>query len=120
MFIETVRRTTIRLAVIAALHAGLIAPAFAQGRGNQEAGGTPPPIADRTKAFKKIDGFFPLYWDENTGRLYLEIPKLDTEVLYATYLATGLGSNDIGLDRGMTTGSRIVSWARLVDALEMP
>ena len=102
-----------RIAVIAALHVALAAPALAQGgRGNQEGGGAPPQIADRTKTLKKIDGFHPLYWDENTGRLYLEIPKLDTEVLYATYLATGLGSNDIGLDRGMTTGSRIVKFER--------
>ena len=62
---------------------------------------------------KKIDGFFPLYWDEGAGRLWLEIPKLDTEVLYSTGLATGLGSNDIGLDRGILTGSRIVKFERV-------
>ena len=61
---------------------------------------------------KKIDGFFPLYLDEAGGRLWLEIPKLDTEVLYSTGLATGLGSNDIGLDRGILTGSRIVKFER--------
>ena len=79
---------------IAALAATLITtPAFAQGRGNQEAsGGAPPPIGERTKNLKKIDGFFPLYWDENAGKLFVEIPKLDTEVLYSTGMATGLGS----------------------------
>ena len=61
---------------------------------------------------KKIDGFFPLYWDEAAGRLWLEIPRLNTEVLYSTGLATGLGSNDIGLDRGILTGSRIVTFER--------
>ena len=30
---------------------------------------------------KKIDGFFPLYWDENTGQLFLEISRFNTEVL---------------------------------------
>ena len=34
------------------------------------------------------------------------------EVLYSTGLATGLGSNDIGLDRGILTGSRIVKFER--------
>ena len=97
----------------AALAATLItSPAFAQGRGNQEAGGAPPPIAERTKNLKKIDGFFPLYWDDNAGRLFVEIPKLDTEVLYSTGMATGLGSNDIGIDRGQTTGSRIVKFEK--------
>ena len=99
---------------IAALAATLFTtPAFAQGRGNQEAGGgAPPPIAERTKNLKKIDGFFPLYWDENAGKLFVEIPKLDTEVLYSTGMATGLGSNDIGIDRGQTTGSRIVKFEK--------
>ncbi len=45
--------------------------------------------------------------------MWLEIPKLDTEVLYSTGLATGLGSNDIGLDRGILTGSRIVKFERV-------
>jgi hypothetical protein len=77
--------------------------------------GSPAPLSsidDRTAGFKKIDGFFPMYWDEAGGRLFLEIPKLDVEVLYSTGLATGLGSNDIGLDRGMLTGSRIVKFER--------
>ena len=69
-------------------------------------------IDERTAGMKKIDGFFPLYWDEGAGRLWLEIPKLDTEVLYSTGLATGLGSNDIGLDRGILTGSRIIKFER--------
>jgi hypothetical protein len=69
-------------------------------------------IDEKTNGLKKIDGFFPLYWDEAGGRLWLEIPKLDTEVLYSTGLATGLGSNDIGLDRGILTGSRIVKFER--------
>jgi hypothetical protein len=69
-------------------------------------------IDERTNGLKKIDGFFPMYLDEAGGRLWLEIPKLDTEVLYSTGLATGLGSNDIGLDRGILTGARIVKFER--------
>ncbi len=62
---------------------------------------------------RKIDGYFPLYWDERTGSLYLEIPRLDTDFLYATGLAAGLGSNDIGLDRGQEGGGKIVSFERI-------
>ena len=104
-----------RLAVIAVTALSLATPALvqAQGRGGgQGQGGAIPSIGDRTSGLKKIDGFYPLYWDEASGRLWLEIPKLDTEVLYSTGLATGLGSNDIGLDRGMLTGSRIVKFER--------
>ncbi len=62
---------------------------------------------------QKLDGFFPVYWEEHTGSLWLEIPRLDTPVLYVTGLATGLGSNDIGLDRGQEGGGKIVSFERV-------
>ena len=87
-------------------------PALAQGGRRPEAADQIPSIEERTKGLKKIDGLFPLYLDEAGGRLWLEIPKLDVEVLYSTGLATGLGSNDIGLDRGVLTGSRIVKFER--------
>ncbi len=70
-------------------------------------------IEEKTSGMKKIDGFFPLYWDEAAGRLWLEVPTLDTEVLYSTGIATGLGSNDIGIDRGALAGSRIVRFERV-------
>ena len=105
------RRTARRL-MFAAVALLLPLPASAQERRQAEGGGPPPSIAERTKNLKKIDGFFPMYWDENAGKLFVEIPKLDTEVLYSTGIATGLGSNDIGIDRGQTTGSRIVTFER--------
>src|SRR5688572_17491809 len=57
-------------------------PAAAQGQ--RGAGSRPdaiPSIGERTSGMKKIDGFFPMYWDEAGGRLFVEIPKLDAEVL---------------------------------------
>jgi hypothetical protein len=69
-------------------------------------------IAEKTAGWQRIDGFFPLYWDATAGRLWMEIPRLDTEVLYITGLAAGLGSNDIGLDRGQLHDSRIVHFER--------
>ena len=44
--------------------------------------------------------------------MWLEIPRFDTEFLYTTGLAAGLGSNDIGLDRGQEGGGRVVSFQR--------
>ena len=70
-------------------------------------------IEDRTSGMKKLDGYFPLYWDERTGSLFLEIPRFDTEFLYSNGLSAGLGSNDIGLDRGTGRGSRIVEFQRV-------
>jgi hypothetical protein len=87
----------------------------AQGRGGGGGGQTAGTgtIADRTASMQKIDGYFPLYWDERAGTLWLEIPRFDTEFLMSTGLAAGLGSNDIGLDRGQGGGGRIVSFQRV-------
>ena len=62
---------------------------------------------------QKLDGYFPIYWDDRAGTLWLEIPRFDTDFLYTTGLAAGLGSNDIGLDRGQAGGGRIVSFQRV-------
>ncbi|HEX9564768.1 MAG TPA: zinc-dependent metalloprotease [Gemmatimonadaceae bacterium] len=83
-----------------------------QGRG----GGQADPlrtIEERTASLRKLDGFFPLYWDSASAQLFMEIPRLNTEVLNVTGLGAGLGSNDIGLDRGGSQGSRIVSFERV-------
>src|SRR5215831_8723676 len=69
--------------------------------GQTRAGQPVPAIAQRTAGMQRMDGFFPLYWDEAAGALYLEIPKLDAEVLFQTGIGAGMGSNDIGLDRGL-------------------
>ena len=66
-----------------------------------------------TGDFERIDGFFPLYWDDHAGRLWLEVGPVETEVLYVNSLAAGVGSNDIGLDRGQIGGSRIVTFSRV-------
>jgi hypothetical protein len=70
-------------------------------------------IEARTASMQKFDGFYPLYWEERTGSLFVEIPKLDTDILLNTGLAAGLGSNDIGLDRGTGGGAKIVSFQRV-------
>ncbi len=72
-----------------------------------------PSIEDKTKDMKKYEGFFNFYWDEDNGKIWLEINKLDSEILYQTSLPAGLGSNDIGLDRGLTGDTRIVKFVRV-------
>jgi len=41
------------------------------------------------------------WWDEDNGKVWLEVSNLNQEFLYITSLPAGLGSNDIGLDRGL-------------------
>ncbi len=59
-----------------------------------------PTIAEKTRGLQAMPGYFNLYWDARAGKLWLEIDKFDAEFLYVVSLAAGVGSNDIGLDRG--------------------
>jgi hypothetical protein len=78
-----------------------------------------PTIADKTKDMKKYEGFFNFFWEANNGKIWLEINKLDTEVLYQTSLPAGLGSNDIGLDRGLTGNTLIVKFEKIGNKILM-
>ncbi len=70
-------------------------------------------IRQHTAGFDKRDGYFPLYWDPAAGRLLIEIPHLDQEFLYLTSLATGMGSTQLGLDRGMIGDEAIAKFERV-------
>jgi hypothetical protein len=107
-----VRNLTVLICLIALAPLAKTISAQAQSARRPAAADQITSIEEKTGGMKKIDGFFPMYWDENAGHLWLEIPRLNTEVLYSTGLATGLGSNDIGLDRGILTGARIVKFER--------
>jgi len=71
-----------------------------------------PTIAEKTAGAQKLPGYFNLYWDAIQGKLWLEIDKGGTEFLYQSGLSAGIGSNDIGLDRGQLGATRIVRFER--------
>lgn len=70
-------------------------------------------VETRVAGFTKLDGYFPLYWSEDSGQLLLEISRFNSDFLFSNGLSAGLGSNDIGLDRGQGGGSRIVQFQRV-------
>ncbi|MFC1554937.1 zinc-dependent metalloprotease, partial [candidate division KSB1 bacterium] len=70
-------------------------------------------ISEKTRNMQKSTGFFDYYWDEATGKIWLEIDKFDFEFLYIVSLSAGLGSNDIGLDRAQLGGTKIVEFQRI-------
>ena len=57
-------------------------------------------------------GFLTYYWDAKKGKIWLEISAFDTELLYYPTLAQGVGSNDIGLDRGRLGQEHVVKFQR--------
>ena len=78
---------------------------------NKEKEGTPS-ITGFTSGMDAYSGFFPFYWDTEKDKIYLEIDKLNYEFLYVNSLAAGVGSNDLGLDRGQLGRDRIVKFER--------
>ena len=69
-------------------------------------------ISKKTAGMKHFDGFFPLDWDGKTGKLYLEIDSFNKDFLLLDQLPYGLGSNDIGLDRGQLGQGKVVRFYR--------
>ncbi|HVU58312.1 MAG TPA: zinc-dependent metalloprotease [Puia sp.] len=70
-------------------------------------------IEEKTRGLKAYPGFFNFYWDEHKGKLWLQISRLDSEVLYQPSLPAGLGSNDVGLDRGLLGPGAVVRFTRV-------
>ena len=64
------------------------------------------------KDMLKHEGFIDFYWDESQGKIYLNISSLNQELIYINYLSAGVGSNDIGLDRGQIGGTKIVAFIK--------
>lgn len=72
-----------------------------------------PTIAEKTDGLERRDGFVPVYWDARAGTVWLEIERFDEDFLYSVALTAGLGSNDVGLDRGQLGGERVVQFERV-------
>jgi hypothetical protein len=62
-------------------------------------------------------GFMDFYWKPQEGKLYLEVGFPSEQFLYVSFLTSGLGSNDIGLDRGQLGDTRVVQFRRFGDRL---
>ena len=70
-------------------------------------------FAEITQASESQPGFVPLYWHSGEGRLYGEITQLDAPLIYYPSLSQGVGSNDLGLDRGRLGRTQLVQFERV-------
>ena len=64
-------------------------------------------------------GFMDFSYNDDSGKIILEIDNLDNEFLYINSLSRGVGNNDLGLDRGQLGNSRIVYFTKNGDELEL-
>lgn len=72
-----------------------------------------PSISETTRSFEHLPGFLDLYWDSRGGRLFLRVEAFDADLLYIQSLSAGLGSNDIGLDRGQLGRTHLARFERV-------
>jgi len=101
------------LALRAMIVASLIvcSPALLAAAESSSASGMPS-IELKTAGMRHMPGFLPLHWDARNGRLYLEIPQLNADMLYFDSLPYATGSNDLGLDRGQVSAAKLVRFER--------
>ncbi|WP_340198743.1 zinc-dependent metalloprotease [Ascidiimonas sp. W6] len=64
------------------------------------------------KDFEKYKGFFDFYYDKENDKIYLEVKELEKDFLYVYSLSNGIGSNDIGLDRGQLGNEQVVQFKK--------
>jgi hypothetical protein len=93
------------LPLLALLLASAPLPAFAQASN---------PLAGTVQQ----SGLLPVHVDAKAGRILLSLPRPDAQglmgrYLYVAALRTGLGSAPIGLDRALSSGSKLVAFRRL-------
>jgi hypothetical protein len=79
-------------------------------------------VDDSVKDFTRKDGFLTLFADEKGGKVYAVFPPADEEgvslrAIYAAGLTSGLGSNPVGLDRGLFDGGSLIAFRRVGDKL---
>src|SRR3989440_6927254 len=102
----------VRSVLVLALCLLINATLYAQGRGSAE---TLKAISinEKIAGMQRFPGYFPFYWDAKAGKIWLEIDKWNSEFLYVESLPAGIGSNDIGLDRGQLGQNYIVRFERI-------
>ena len=65
-------------------------------------------------------GFFDFSYEPETGKVFLYVDRsnhLEKEFLYINRLSSGIGSNDIGLDRGQLGSERLVYFKKMGNKL---
>lgn len=70
-----------------------------------------------TSSYQLKEGLIDHLFDDKRGKLYLKISHINSDFIYQTSLPQGLGSNDIGLDRGQLSDVRLVNFQRVGNKL---
>ena len=69
-------------------------------------------IADFTQGMQQHAGFYTFYYQAEQDKVFLKINDFAQAFLFQSSLPQGIGSNDIGLDRGQLGETRLVKFER--------
>lgn len=69
-------------------------------------------LLEFTRGMQHIPGFFDFYYHLEQDKVFLKIDQLDQKFLFQSSMPQGIGSNDIGLDRGQLGETRLVTFER--------
>ena len=70
-------------------------------------------VFEKTKNFQMFKGFHNFYYDDTADKIYLQVDDIEKEFLYVYSLSSGIGSNDIGLDRGQLGNEQVVFFKKV-------
>jgi Met-zincin/Domain of unknown function (DUF5117) len=90
----------------------IVSVSFAQNPPGESRPKPLPAIAQKTEGMQSYSGFFTDYWDAREGKLWLRVDKWNTPFLFHESLPNGVGSNDLGLDRGQPGRTFLVHFER--------
>ena len=103
------------------LFAAMFLAAFPAAGADEKKAAETPSLEQATKGMQRRDGLLPVWVDAKQGKLWLELPPPQgpygetARLIYVTGLAQGLGSNQVGLDRGRLDSSRLIVVRRVAN-----
>ncbi|MFL6446882.1 MAG: zinc-dependent metalloprotease [Bryobacteraceae bacterium] len=62
---------------------------------------------------ERHNGYLPFVWDAGRGKILFEISKLNEDVLYFAGAGKGIGSVELGVDRGASYASTVIYFDRV-------
>ncbi|KTD99294.1 zinc-dependent metalloprotease [Pseudoalteromonas sp. H71] len=72
-------------------------------------------IDEFTTQMNHFPGYYSFFYDTQNGKVYLKVDKFEQPFLLQQSLPYGIGSNDIGLDRGQLGNTHLVKFERFGD-----
>ncbi|MFT4937434.1 MAG: hypothetical protein ACI88A_000449 [Paraglaciecola sp.] len=69
-------------------------------------------VTEFTQGMQYKSGFFDFYYKIEEDKVFLKIENFDQPFLFQSSMPQGIGSNDIGLDRGQLGDTRLVKFER--------